>query len=300
MRTEPRPLDAIVAGDLNADLILREAPPLGWDQEKLARDMELTLGGSSAITAYNLARLGARVGFVGVVGEDWLGRMLAERLEEAGVDLRGLRRVAGWKTGITVWQTRGRRRAGLTYAGTIPRLRAAQVSSEHLRRARHLHVGAYFLLEGLHAGLAALFRRARRLGLTTSLDCNYDPAERWDSGLRKALAATDIFLPNEEEARRISGRRRVEAAAEELGRLARIVVVKRGARGALIWSEGRLRRVPPVRVRAVETTGAGDSFNAGFLAAFLRGAPLEECGRAGAEAGARAVTRSGGIQAFQE
>lgn len=299
MKTERR-LEVIVAGEANADLILRQAPPLELDQEKLAQDMDLTLGGSSAITAHNLARLGVRVGFVGVVGEDWLGRFVEERLRSAGVDLTHLKRLQGAKTGITVWHTRGRRRAGVTYPGTITRLRAADVPADYLVQARHLHVGAYFLLEGLHAGAAALFRRARRLGLTTSLDCNWDPAQRWDSHLREALSFTDVFLPNEDEARRITGERRLERAAERLGRLARIVVIKRGPRGALVWTSGRKLAVPAVRVRVVETTGAGDSFNAGFLARFVRGGTLEECARSGARAGARAVSRAGGTSAFEE
>jgi len=299
MRIERR-LEVIVAGEANADLILRQAPPLEMEQEKLAQDMDLTLGGSSAITAHNLARLGARVGFVGVVGDDWLGRFVEERLKSAGVELTHLKRLKNAKTGITVWHTRGRRRAGITYPGTIAQLRAADVPSEYLSQAHHLHVGAYFLLERLHASAAALFRRARRLGLTTSLDCNWDPAERWDSQLREVLASTDVFLPNEDEARRITGESRLEQAAEQLGRLARIVVIKRGARGVLVWTNGRKLAVPAPRVRVVETTGAGDSFNAGFLLRFLRGGSLQDCARAGVKAGARAVGRAGGTAAFEE
>ncbi len=300
MKTERRPLDVIVAGDANADLILHDVPPLELDQEKLARDMDLTLGGSSAITAYNLARLGAKVGFVGWVGDDLLARLVEEKLKEAGVDVSLLRRLRGAKTGITVWHTRRLRRAGVTYAGTIERLRATDIPSEHLARARHLHIGAYFLQRGLHAGTAALFRRARRLGLTSSLDTNYDPAERWDGKLHEALAVTDVFLPNEEEARRITAEKRLAAAAEALGRLARIVVIKRGPRGALIFSGGQSFTVPAPKVHAVESTGAGDAFNAGFLERFLRGASLEECAQAAVQAGARAVTRAGGVAAFQE
>ncbi|MDW8130858.1 MAG: carbohydrate kinase family protein, partial [Bryobacterales bacterium] len=232
-KTERRPLDVIVAGEANADLILTEVPPLELDQEKLARDMHLVLGGSSAITAHNLARLGARTGFVGVIGDDFLGRFVEERLRAAGVDLSYLRKLRGAKTGLTVWQTRDGRRAGVTFPGTIERLRAADVPSRYLARARHLHVGAYFLLKNLQPGAPGLFRRARRLGLTTSLDCNYDPNERWDSGLRETLALTDIFFPNEEEARRITGLHDLRAADRELARRTRVVVVKRGARGVL-------------------------------------------------------------------
>lgn len=298
MKTEAR-LDVIVAGEINVDLILREAPPLELDKELLAQDMDLILGGSSSITAFNLARLGARVGFVGVVGEDTFGRYCAERLRWAGVDLEHLRWTPKAKTGITVWLTRGARRAGVTYPGTIAMLRAADVPSEYLARARHLHVGAYFFQKRLHAGAAALFRRARRLGLTTSLDTNYDPTEQWDAGLREVLKHTDIFFPNEDEALRLTGAGDVRQAARELAGLARIVAVKLGARGALVVTAERLFQVPAVRVKAVEMTGAGDSFNAGFLSRFVRGASLEECARAGVEAGARAVTRVGGTAAFE-
>lgn len=298
MRTNRR-LDVIVAGEINVDLILREAPPPELDKELLAEDMDLVLGGSSSITAFNLARLGARVGFVGVVGTDTFGRYCAERLRWAGVDLAHLKWAQREKTGITVWLTRGDRRAGVTYPGTIAMLRARDVPSEYLRLARHLHVGAYFFQKNLHPGAAALFRRAHKLGLTTSLDTNYDPAEKWDSGLQAVLKETDLFFPNEDEARRLTGIEDVFEAAAALRKLARIVVIKRGAQGALVAAEQGTFTVPALRVKAVEMTGAGDSFNAGFLSRFVRGASLEECAHAGVQAGARAVTKVGGTAAFE-
>ncbi len=297
MKTK-RKRDILVAGDANVDLLIHGAPPLELDQEKLARGMDLTLGGSSSISAFNLASLGARVGFIGVLGDDFFGRYVEQQLRSAGVDLQCLKRLSGAKTGITVWHIRGSRRAGVTFEGTIRLLTARDIPSDYLACFRHLHIGHYFLLKKFHAGAAALFRRARRLGLTTSLDCNYDPAEQWDSGIRGVLKETDIFFPNEDEARHIGGHRNVRTAARELGRLARIVVIKRGARGALTYSADRTFSTPAVRVRAVDRTGAGDSFNAGFLVRFLRGDTLEDCSRAGAEAGARAVTRMGGTTAF--
>ncbi len=292
-------LDIIVAGEANVDLILTDVPPLELDKEKLASGMSFTLGGSSSITAFNLARLGARTGFVGVVGDDLLGRYVAERLRWAGVNLDCLRWDRRTASGLTIWLNRGARRAGVTYLGSIQELRAAGVPSAYLKRARHLHVGAYFMQTKLQPGAAALFRRAQRLGLTTSLDCNFDPLEQWDAGIHKVLAVTDVFFPNEDEALRMTGCRKVEEAAWELGQLARVVAVKCGARGAYVFSAGGGFRVPPRRVKVVDTTGAGDSFNAGFLTRFVQGAPLEECARAGAQAGARAVTRHGGTSAFE-
>jgi sugar/nucleoside kinase (ribokinase family) len=150
----------------------------------------------------------------------------------------------------------------------------------------------------LHQGATALFGKARRAGLTTSLDCNYDPTEKWDSGIRDVLKETDIFFPNEDEARQLCGGASVREAAAQLAQWARIVAVKRGPRGVLVQTAGQTIEVPGVQVRVLETAGAGDCFNAGFLARFIKGASLEECARAGVEAGARAVSRGGGAAAF--
>jgi sugar/nucleoside kinase (ribokinase family) len=292
-------LDCIIAGEANVDLLVDGISQLEFDKEKLVRGCGLSLGGSSAITAFNLSKLGARVGFAGVVGRDLFGRFVEERLASAGVDLTALRRDRSEKTGITIWCQHGKRRAGITYLGTIAGLRTTDVKESYLRKARHLHVGAYFLLEGFHAGAAGVFQKAKRLSMTTSLDCNFDPSEKWDSGIREILKYVDVFLPNETEAMRLTGASSVKAAAQDLAKLARIVVVKMGARGALAWTTDAFFRVPAVKVRVVDATGAGDSFNAGFLARYLRGGSLVECARAGAVAGARSVACIGGTAAFE-
>lgn len=294
-----RSREVLIAGDANVDLLLHGAPPLELDTEKLVEGLDLTLGGSSSITAFNLARLGTRVGFISVLGDDFFGRFVAERLRQAGVDLSHLKWLLKEKTGLTIWHIRGARRAGVTYEGTIALLRASDIPDDYLAKFRHLHVGAYFLVKNLHRGAPELFRRARRLGLTTSLDCNYDPTGKWQSGIRDAIQEADIFFPNEDEAKQISGKSGAKTAAAELSKLARIVAIKRGARGVLIHSAQGIVELKAAKVKAVERTGAGDSFNAGFLSRFVRGAPLAECARAGIEAGGRAVTRVGGTTAFE-
>jgi sugar/nucleoside kinase (ribokinase family) len=294
-----RSLDCLVAGEANADLLVDGVARLEFEKEKLAKDMNLVLGGSSSIFAFNLSRLGARVGFTGVVGDDFFGSFVEQRLRWAGVDTGALERRAKVKTGLTIWCQNGAARAGITYTGSIALLRARDVTDAMLRKARHLHVGAYFLLENLHPGAARLFQRAKKLGLTTSLDCNYDPTERWDSGIQGVLKFTDIFFPNEVEALRLTRCRDVERAAAELGKLVRVAVVKLGAHGALVCSEGKQFRVRAVKTRVVDTTGAGDSFDAGFLACYFKGGSIEESARAGVAAGARAVSAIGGTAAFE-
>lgn len=291
--------DCLVAGEANVDLLMESAAALEPGKEKLAESCRLVLGGSSAVTAHNLARLGAQVSFVCVLGTDLFGRFVEERLAKAGVDLGGVRRSRTANTGITMWHSRKGRRAGLTYPGALALLRAADVPEARLKTARHLHVGHYFLLTNLHRQAPALFRKAQRLGLTTSVDCNDDPSGKWDSRLWDVLQHTDIFFPNEQEASLLTGEKNPERAALELARLARVVAVKRGAKGALIASAGTLLRFPAVKTKVVDTTGAGDSFNAGFLSRFLRGASLEDCARAGVQAAARSVRHIGGTAAFE-
>ena len=224
---------------------------------------------------------------------------MEDRLAAAGVEIDALRRHPTEKTGITIWHSKEQKRAAVTYPGTIAMLRAKDLSDDYLRRARHLHIGHYFLLTELHKDAAKLFRKAKRLGLTTSVDCNYDPTEHWDSGIREVLRYTDIFFPNEDEARFLTGKTSPVDAARELGQLAGTVVVKLGAKGALVYSAGSSFQVKAVKTRVVDATGAGDSFDAGFLSRFLRGGTPRECARAGASAGARCVTRVGGTAAFE-
>lgn len=291
--------DCLVAGEANIDLLIEGAAGFDPGKENLADRCSLMLGGSSAITAHNLSRLGAKVSFVCVLGTDLFGRFVEERMARGGVDISGIRRTRGTNTGITVWHSRNGQRAGLTYTGAIALLRAADVPDRRLRAARHFHIGHYFLLTKLHPHAPALFRKVKRFGLTTSVDCNYDPVEEWDSQLWEVLKHTDVFFPNEHEAMLLTGKRNPQSAARELARLARVVAVKLGGKGALVASGDELFRVPAVPAKVVDTTGAGDTFNAGFLSRFLRGAGLEECARAGVRAAARSVRKIGGTAAFE-
>jgi sugar/nucleoside kinase (ribokinase family) len=299
MTNNGKALDCIVAGDIVVDLLMDGVIQPEIDKEKLVTGMEIALGGSGGITAHNLARLGARTGFIGVVGKDAFGQFIEARMTRAGVDLACLRREASDKTGISLWLSEKLQRAAITYSGTLAMLRAKDIPDDYLKNARHLHIGHYFLLTHLHKDAARLFKKAKALGLTTSVDCNYDPAETWDSGLFDVLRYTDIFFPNENEARLLTKKRTPEAAARELNQLAATVVVKLGAKGALVCNRETTFRVPAKKTRVVDATGAGDSFNAGFLARFLRGASLRESAMGGIEAGARCVAQVGGTTAFE-
>jgi sugar/nucleoside kinase (ribokinase family) len=286
----------LVIGEINPDLILqgyRAFPAPG--KEVLVDDFVVTLGSASAICAMGLARLGDPVSFVGKVGDDPWGAFCVDTLAAAGIDVGRVVRDPALKTGITVSITSPRDRALVSFIGAIGALRADDVPDEALAGAGHVHVSSYFLQAGLRSGCRSLLARARAAGLTTSLDPGFDPTERWGDDLRDTLSEVDVFLPNEVEILALTGADSVPDALRRLPGGRTRTVVKLGAQGsATLGSNAQVLYSPAYDVEPVDTTGAGDSFNAGFLHAWLARRPLEECLRWGAACGSLSTRGLGG------
>ena len=293
--------DVSVIGELNLDLILSGLPPsLTLEREHLAKDLSITLGSSSAIFAHNLASLGNKVGFSSSIGSDPFGEICLSRLAESGVDLSRVRRMPGKTTGLTVILPQGKQRYILTYPGTMFEMSEKDLDLDYIFSARHLHLSSYFLQKGLQPSLAEIFRKAKKAGLTTSLDTNDDPEDRWSSEILALLEYVDLLLPNEREACKLAQVDDAERAVDILSQKVRMVVVKRGSQGALARvSNEKYVAVPPV-VEAADHVGAGDSFDAGFIHQFIRGASVQDCLAFGNIAGALSVTRPGGTEAFRD
>ena len=296
-----RTFDIAVVGELNLDLVLygldREMPV---ERELLASGFSMTLGSSSAILAHNMAKLGCRTAFLGKVGDDDMGRIAVSRLREAGVDTASITVAEGGiATGVTVLLPHTGGRHILTYTGAMAALTGANVDDLFLQRSGHLHISSFFLQAGLRPYVPELLRRARTAGLSTSLDTNDDPEDRW-AGVMELLPLIDVLLPNEAEACRMTGCMDVEDAVNVLAARAALVAVKCGPEGSLVARASERWRVPGVDVTPVDTIGAGDSFNAGFLTAYLRGHDAATCAVAGNVCGALSVLRPGGIEAFRD
>jgi len=196
---------------------------------------------------------------------------------------------------------RGEDRAMVTYMGAMEHLTMADLGSERLRTARHLHFASVFLQPGLRRDVGALFQRAKACGLTTSFDPQWDPWEQWDLDLPSILPHVDVFLPNEQEILHLTRKSTVEEAMAELSLFARTVVVKQGNLGALGMSEGRTVFSPSfLNPDVVDAIGAGDSFDAGFVSCFIEGQGLEDCLRFGNLMGAISTTAAGGTGAFTD
>jgi sugar/nucleoside kinase (ribokinase family) len=327
--------DILVAGEINPDLILTgDVTPEFGQVEKLVDSATLTIGSSSAIFACGAARLGLRVGFIGVCGEDVFGRFMLEEMSKRGLDIENVIVRPGGSTGLSLILNRASDRAILTHPGLMAELKAANIPDALLRDARHLHVASYFLQTNLQPDLPALFRRAHSFGLTTSMDTNYDPSEQW-LGFDELLSVTDVFLPNKTEALSITKSSDLESAARGLAKkmqandvvrnkipqvsdlagcphsetaahrdgirdhpaphfVAKVVAVKLGADGALACQAGSMTRARSISVNVVDTVGAGDSFDAGFLYGYLNGWQMEKSLRLACICGALSTQQAGG------
>ena len=296
--TESKPFDLLVVGEINPDLILRgDVEPAFGQVEKIVDDATLTIGSSSVIFACGAARLGLRVAFAGIVGDDTFGQYMCEQMAARGIDTSAVRIDPTLRTGFSVILSRGADRAILTFAGSIAALRYDMLDLHMLDRARHLHLGAFFMLDALRPDVPRLFGEARVRGLTTSLDTNYDPTERWDGGLRNTLRLTDVFLPNEAELHAIAGTADTEAALTRLAGSKQTVAAKLGEQGGIARRGTTVARAPALPVRVIDTTGAGDSFDAGFIYGFLQGWDLEATLRLACACGSLSTRAAGGTAA---
>ena len=325
-----RQYDVITFGDMCVDLIVSGADvvPRFGQVEKLVDDYVVEMGGSCCIFACQAARLGLRVGILGRVGDDNFGRLILRRLDECGVDTRHVMVDPALKTGLGIALCQrgtprdgatsgvgaprdgaasdpgasgvGGDRAILTYLGSLAALGPDDVSDEFLASARHLHHGSFFLHSGLRPHIPEIFRRAREVGLTISLDTNWDPEERWNSTLAESLLLTDLFLPNEQEALHISGCAGLEEAVAWLHArglpAGAIVVVKRGVHGARVYDGDGVVECTVTPATGGDSVGAGDSFDAGFLAGWLRGLPLGQCLDVACRCGRSVAGAIGGLQ----
>ena len=312
-------VDLLVLAELNPDVLVSAGDvDVRFGQvEQLVDRATITLGSSGAITACAAAAQGLRVAVCAVIGDDPIGEWTAEQLRGHGVDIEGVIKRPGGSTGMSVVLTRpDGDRAILTYSGTMPELTAADVDRDRLRRARHVHASSFFLQRGLQAGLPGLFAAAREAGATTSLDTGWAPAGDWASA-GPALRHLHYLLPNAAECAQLAAAL-VETAdegpagdqanvdqdspdqaatvrkAQGLRRLGPDVVLKLGSDGGLAVTADGAVRVKGRAVVPVDTTGAGDCFNAGFIAGVLDRETAGDALRRAVASGSLAVTGWGG------
>jgi len=285
----------LVIGEMCADLIvtgMERMPVLG--EETMAEDFSIQVGGSSLITACGLAKLGIDTAFYGNLGTDSFGQNIRKQLEERGLDISRVRDCSPVRTGLSIALNVAGDRGFATYAGSITAGRYEHLPPDLFEGFDHLHMGSFFFLEEMKP--ARIVQDAKKAGLTVSLDTGFDPSESWGSGIREVLPEIDFFLVNEVEAPAIAGTSDIPSAVKVLSGLTPGLAVKLGSAGAVFAKDGRIWRADPAPDDGVvDTTGAGDSFNAGFLAGWALGSDCSDCLRLANACGACAVQVQGGI-----
>jgi len=301
MAFESKP-EVIVIGELNVDIIMNQIdgfPEMG--KERLSQSMNVTLGSSSAIFASNLSTLGTSVAFIGKIGKDSFASTVLNSLNSKIVDTSHIIQTETLNTGATIVLNYDQARAMVTYPGAMEKLELGDIDFDFLSTARHLHFSSIFLQPGISKNLPALFAKAKELGLTTSLDPQWDPVEKWDVNLAELLPVLDVFLPNMAEFQLLTGTKTLTEGINLIKEIAPnlTLIVKDGSNGAYGWKNNSLVHQPAyLNTEVVDCIGAGDSFNAGFINAFIKGNPIEKCLISGAVTGAVSTTKAGGTGAF--
>ncbi len=293
--------DIAAIGELNVDIILNgieSEPEIG--KEKFCKDMVVTLGSSTAIFAANAAALGSKVCFVGMVGKDPFGELVCTSLQAKGVDTKYLIH-GNTPTGATICMNYDEDRANLTYQGSMDVMGFDDIDPEVFESASHIHLSSLFMQSGLLRDIHKILDKAVSKGITVSLDTQWDPMETWKLDYASVLPKITVFMPNEKELQALTGKQDLDSAiAEVLPYLGCAMVVKCGSKGSLLVRKDGSRHFLPafLNKEVVDAIGAGDSFNSGFVSAFVKGMPLEACQETGNLTGAVNTTASGGTGAF--
>ncbi|MFN4133743.1 MAG: carbohydrate kinase family protein, partial [Candidatus Hadarchaeales archaeon] len=285
----------VAVGDINADIILRAPLPARGTQVLVDR-MEIHGGGCATNFAFACARFGARAKLIARVGEDLVGEMILRKLKLGGVDISGV--TVGWgSTGVTVALVEGEERSFISFRGENEIFSAGDIDEKDLD-GDVVHMPSFFLLKSLQPSYPSMMKKAKKNGAMVSFDTGWDPMKWWGRNrfLMPTIKEADLFFPNFREAAEILGKRATpQKLAEEFLRVGpKIVVVKMGERGAVATEAGgKTYTSKAFRVKVVDTTGAGDVFNAGFIVSYLRTKDVQFSLRFGCAAAALSITGVG-------
>jgi len=300
-------MDVLCLGIFVADVV---AKPIEKMPEKgklvLVNTMELHTGGCASNTGYALNRLGISTGLMGKVGTDGFGDFFVNYMSDAGLDIRGIKRTSTSNTSATmVMVASDGERTFFHYLGANAELCYEDANFDIIKESEILHVAGTFLMPNFDGNpTAKVLKKAQELGITTSLDTAWDSKGNWIKVLEPCLQHLDIFMPSIEEARMITGKNEPKDIAESLLSYGiKIVSLKMGENGSYTRTRDSELYLPIYKVDAIDSTGAGDAYAAGFLAGIAKGWSFRDSAHFGNAVGACCVTAIGataGIKTFQE
>jgi sugar/nucleoside kinase (ribokinase family) len=289
-------IDVLTFADLCVDTVVDvNGLSLSFGQkEQISRDYNLTMGGSCSIFSHQTAALGLRTAVVGRMGRDPMGKFLLDAHRKSSIITDHIILDDVIKTCVSFCLARGNDRAIITAGDSITAVTEADINYDLLSSTRHLHIGSFFLLEGLRSHWKMIIHTVKKNGGTVSLDVNWDPEEKWD-GIADLLPLIDIFFPNEQEALSITNERNLENAVKALTPLVKTLVVKKGSDGADLYTGDGKWYEPSVDYKPFkDAIGAGDSFAGGFVFGYLSGRSPQDCLKIGSICGSLSTSETGG------
>jgi sugar/nucleoside kinase (ribokinase family) len=297
-------MDVMCLGILVADIVSKPVNSLP-DKGTLALldSLELHTGGCAANTGCGLAKLGVSTGIMGMVGPDFFGDFIISRMKEHGIDVRGIQRDKTVNTSATqVMVDAEGERTFLHHIGANGRLNKDTIDLDLIRESKILHIAGTFLLPGFDGEQTVeILKAAKDMKKITSLDTVWDASNRWAEVIKPYFKYVDIFLPNIDEARNITGKKDVREIADEiLASGVRIVGIKQGPEGCYIKTEKDEMTIPAFKVDVVDGTGAGDAFVAGFLTGILKKWDMEKTGLLANAAGGLCASAMGATSGLRD
>jgi sugar/nucleoside kinase (ribokinase family) len=294
-------------GNLVVDTLAGPVPgELRWDATVWVDALEQQIGGNGASTCFALAVLGVPVRLVGFVGDDSFGKFVTDRLADAGVDVACIARLQTPTAASIALVREDGARALVHRPGASSQAFAElpELTPELIAGCTVFHLANPFSMPNMRVHAAEAQRRAQEAGLFTTMDTGWDSRGEWMNVIAPSLPCTDLLFTNAEEAQFLTGCAEPDRAAQALRKGgAKTVVVKLGAGGCLLADETGIAHVPGFAVPALDTTGAGDCFVGGFVAALQRGFRNRDAARFANAVGALSVQRMGataGVRGFDE
>lgn len=291
--------DVYVYGDVNIDIVIpgvEKFPEPGQEDE--VDVMETFVGGGAALFTLGVGKLGLHPVFQGEVGDDCYGELIRKKFRESNVDDSLLKTSDTQKTGISLSFTNERDRSFLTYRGTNDKICIEAVDVEQVKNASHIHVTGYAGSVN-HDSYARFLKRVKEeTNATVSFDVGWDSTGEWNPDIYQLFPYIDVLFMNETESVHYSRKETALEAARDFAKHCGLVVIKLGKQGSMAVKGEELYEAASYKVDAIDTTGAGDSFNAGFIYGFLRGKSVADCLKCGNGCGALSVTALGGNTGF--
>ncbi|ADC65214.1 PfkB domain protein [Ferroglobus placidus DSM 10642] len=278
-------------GALNLDKIYLVDKIPREDEEGYVIDVELHPGGSAANTIAGLASFGVKTGYVGKVGSDAEGEMLVEDFRKRGVDLSGIVKSEGRSGQALIFVDRNGNRAILVDPGVNDTIKFEEVNKELIEKAEIVHMTSFICKNGTDSLESQ--KKVAKVAKAVSFDPGLPYVERGLEEIREIVERTTILLPNKTEIEKLVGKDFREAAKEMIEEGVKVVAVKLGEKGCYVTDGKEEHFIEAFKANVVDTTGAGDAFNAGFLYGWMKGKSLEACGKLGNYVASKIVERVG-------